>query len=66
MKETKRTNGKWYLLAVIAVCVAPVIASYFTYYVIKPQSRTNYGTLLEPSAYPIPSTLGTARVYREL
>lgn len=61
MKETKqRTNGKWNLLAVIAVCIAPVVASYFTYYVIKPQSRTNYGTLLEPSAYPIPATLGTA------
>jgi hypothetical protein len=26
----------------------PVIASYFTYYVIKPQGRTNYGELLDP------------------
>lgn len=61
MKENKqRTNGRWKLLAVIAVCTAPVIASYFTYYVLKPQSRTNYGTLLDPSAYPIPATLGTA------
>jgi hypothetical protein len=26
----------------------PVIASYFTYYVIKPQGRTNYGELIDP------------------
>ena len=26
----------------------PVIASYFTYYVIKPQGRTNYGELVDP------------------
>ena len=43
----------------IAICAAPVIASYFTYYVIKPQSRTNYGALIDPRAYPIPATLGT-------
>jgi len=37
------------------VCASPIIASYFTYYVIKPSSRTNYGTLLDPRQYPIPS-----------
>lgn len=53
MEKTKRqANGRWKLLAVIAICAAPVIASYFTYYVIKPQSRTNYGTLLDARAYP--------------
>lgn len=26
----------------------PVLASYFTYYVIRPQGRTNYGELIEP------------------
>ncbi len=26
----------------------PVVASYFTYYVIKPQGRTNYGELIDP------------------
>lgn len=36
------------LMAVIAICAAPVIASYLTYYVIKPQGRTNYGDLIEP------------------
>ncbi|WP_237719851.1 SCO family protein [Herbaspirillum sp. CF444] len=32
-----------------------MIASYLTYYVIKPQSRTNYGVLIDPRQYPIPA-----------
>lgn len=36
------------LLLVIAVCVAPVIASYLMYYVFPPSGRTNYGALIEP------------------
>lgn len=38
------------LYAVIALCAAPVLASYFAYYVMPPSGRTNYGTLLEPRA----------------
>ena len=39
------------------VCAAPMIASYFTYYVIKPKGgSTNYGTLIEPQR-PIPADL---------
>lgn len=36
------------LYAVIAICVAPVLASYLAYYVIPPSGRTNYGTLITP------------------
>lgn len=50
----KQKIGRWKMLAVVLVCAAPIIASYFTYYVIKPSSRTNYGTLLDPRQYPIP------------
>ena len=32
----------------LLVCAAPVIASYLTYYVIRPEGRTNYGELLSP------------------
>ncbi len=46
--------GRWKLFAVIAICAAPLILSYLTYYVIKPEGRTNYGTLLDPRAYPMP------------
>lgn len=59
MEQVKQQNaggrrGYWALFAVIAVCAAPMIISYFTYYVLKPQGRTNYGTLLDPRAHPIP------------
>lgn len=36
------------LLAILAVCLAPVIASYLAYYLVKPDGRTNYGALLDP------------------
>ncbi|MED5617917.1 SCO family protein [Ideonella sp. BN130291] len=42
-------RGRWKMLAVLAVCAAPVIASYFTYFVIRPQGRTNYSTLIQPT-----------------
>lgn len=41
--------GRWKMLVVLLVCAAPVIASYYTYYVIRPEGRTNYGDLVEPS-----------------
>jgi cytochrome oxidase Cu insertion factor (SCO1/SenC/PrrC family) len=46
------------MFLVLAICFAPIIASYFTYYVIKPESRNNYGALIDPRAYPLPQ-LGT-------
>ena len=37
------------VLAIGLMCAAPIIASYLTYYVIKPKGgATNYGTLIEP------------------
>jgi hypothetical protein len=48
-------RGRWKLLLVLLVCAAPLIASYLTYYVIKPQGRTNYGDLIDPRAFPIPA-----------
>lgn len=51
---TQRTRmGRIKMLAVWAVCAAPVVASYLTYYVIKPQGRANYGTLITPPK-PLP------------
>ena len=37
------------MLLLLAVCAAPVVASYFTYYVIRPQGRTNYSDLILPT-----------------
>lgn len=36
------------MLAILAVCAAPVIASYAAYYLIRPEGRTNYGELVAP------------------
>jgi len=48
------------MLGVLAVCAAPLLASYFTYYVIKPQGgATNAGTLIDPRLYPIPAMAST-------
>ncbi|WP_372657730.1 SCO family protein [Hydrogenophaga sp.] len=49
--------GRWKMLAVLLVCAAPVIASYFTYYVIRPEGRRNYGELIQP-VRPLPSWTG--------
>lgn len=57
-QDKQKTKGRWKLLAVVAVCASPLIFSYLTYYVIKPEGRTNYGTLLDPRQYPLPPTLG--------
>ena len=54
LNEKQRILGRWKMLLVVAICASPLIASYFTYYVIKPQSRTNYGDLIDPRNYPIP------------
>ena len=41
--------GRLKMLAVLAVCAAPVIASYVAYYVVRPDARSNYGQLVQPS-----------------
>lgn len=52
--ERRTVLGRWRLLGVVAVCAAPVIASYFTYYVVRPEGRRNFGELLEPQR-PVPA-----------
>jgi hypothetical protein len=42
------------LYLLLAVCAAPVIASYTAYYLLPPQGRTNYGALIEPQR-PLPA-----------
>ena len=52
-------SGRWKMLAVLLVCAAPVIASYFTYYVIRPEGRRNYGELIDPQR-PLPALAAVA------
>lgn len=50
-------SGRWKMLAVFLLCAAPVVASYFTYYVIRPEGRRNFGELIDPQR-PLPDLVG--------
>jgi hypothetical protein len=57
--DARRTaRGRLRMLAVLLVCAAPVIASYFTYYVIRPEARRSHGELIEPQR-PLPAITAT-------
>jgi hypothetical protein len=56
--EQRTRTGRWKMLLLALVCAAPVIASYFTYYVLRPEGRRNFGELIEPQR-PIPSLVGS-------
>ena len=47
--QRRTAFGRAKMLLVLLVCAAPVIASYSTYYVIRPAGRSNYGTLIVPT-----------------
>ena len=49
VEDDSRTRvGRIKMLLVMAVCAAPILFSYLTYYVIRPQSSTSFGELIEP------------------
>jgi hypothetical protein len=49
LEADRRTRaGRLKMLLVLAVCAAPVLASYFTYFVIRPEGRSNYAPLITP------------------
>ena len=50
--------GRLKMMLLLLVCAAPVIASYFTYYVIRPEGRRNHGELIDPQR-PIPDVAAT-------
>ena len=47
--QRRTASGRLKMLLVLLVCAAPVIASYFTYFVVRPDGRTNYSTLIVPT-----------------
>ncbi len=47
--ERRTRTGRLKMLVVLLVCAAPVVASYLTYFVIRPEGRSNYGTLILPT-----------------
>lgn len=42
------------MILVLLVCASPVVASYFTYYVVRPEGRRNFGELVNPQR-PLPA-----------
>lgn len=55
-REAATRRGRWRMLLVFLVCAAPVLASYFMYYVVRPEGRRNYGELIQPQR-PMPMGL---------
>ncbi len=45
---TQQRAGRLKMLLVLALCAAPVIASYFTFYVVQPRGQA-YGELITPA-----------------
>lgn len=52
--EQKVRNGRLKMIFVLLICAAPVIASYLTYYFVRPEGRRNYGELIDPQQ-PLPA-----------
>jgi hypothetical protein len=52
--QTRLGRVKMFML--LAVCIAPVAASYFSYYVWRPEGLRNYGELIQPQR-AMPSVL---------
>lgn len=44
-----RRRGRLTMLLVLLACAAPVVVSYFMYYVVRPTARNNYATLIQPT-----------------
>jgi hypothetical protein len=56
-ERQRRSGGRFTALLVLLACLAPVIVSYFTYYVWRPSGRNNYADLIQPTR-GIPEGLG--------
>lgn len=58
-QDARRTRtGRWQMLALALVCAAPVIASYYSYYVVRPDARRSFGELIEPQR-ELPAAVAT-------
>lgn len=57
--RSRTRMGRLKMLAVLGVCAAPVIASYLTYFVIRPEGRSNYSELILPTRSLPPLVLQT-------
>jgi hypothetical protein len=54
----RTARGRFKMLVVMLICAAPVVASYFTYYVVRPEGGRSFGQLIEPQR-PMPAITAT-------
>jgi hypothetical protein len=52
--DEQRRRGRRVALLILALSAAPTVAAWLAYFVWQPQSRTNYGELIEPRFLPDP------------
>jgi len=54
-EDARRTTaGRLRMLLVLLICASPVLASYFTYYLLRPNSMKSFGELIMP-VKPMPA-----------
>ena len=58
LQSSRTSTGRWKMIAVLLICAAPVIASYLTYYVIRPSNVKSFGELVQPQR-PMPNLAAT-------
>lgn len=46
--EARRRRGRRVALLILALCAVPTVAAWLAYFVWPPESRANYGELIEP------------------
>lgn len=59
-QSSRTRSGRWMMLVVMLACLSPVLASYLTFYVLKPTGGNSYGHLNNPlgPAYEMPDLQG--------
>lgn len=51
--EARVRSGRRKLLAIALICAAPIVAAFIVYFFVRPDTRNNYGALIEPQR-PVP------------
>ena len=47
--QAVQRRGRLTLSLILIACLSPVVASYFLYFVVQPQARSNYAQLIQPT-----------------
>jgi hypothetical protein len=56
-QNARTRGGRWKMFVVFLICASPVVASYFAFYVVRPEGRRNFGALISPQR-ALPDVVG--------